>query len=135
MRFISTRGQTPALGFSDAVATGLAPDGGLFLPETMPDFSSELGRFEKLGYAELCFEFLRVFATDIPAETLRSLIAQSYTRFDHVEIAPLRPLAKNLYVLELFHGPTLAFKAFALQLLGNLSAPPCKVRHETINGL
>ena len=81
MRFISTRGQTAPLGFSDAVATGLAPDGGLFLPETLPDFGTELPRFETLGYAELCFEFLRVFATDIPAETLRAIIAKSYTRF------------------------------------------------------
>jgi threonine synthase len=135
MLYLSTRGQTPALGFSDAVATGLAPDGGLFLPEKLPDFSGDLVRFEKLGYAELCFEFLRVFATDIPAETLRQLIAQSYTRFDHPEIAPLKSLAKNLYVLELFHGPTLAFKDFALQLLGNLYAHQCKVRKETINVL
>lgn len=136
MRFISTRGQTPALGFSDAVATGLAPDGGLFLPETLPDFSNDLARFERCrSYAELCFEFLRVFATDVPAETLRGLIAQSYTRFDHPEIAPLKPLAKNLYVLELFHGPTLAFKDFALQLLGNLYAHQCKVRGQTINVL
>ncbi|MGH7959526.1 MAG: threonine synthase [Opitutaceae bacterium] len=135
MHFLSTRGQTPALGFSDAVATGLAPDGGLFLPEKMPDLSGDLGRFDKLGYAELCFEFLRVFATDIPAGTLRSIVAKSYTRFDHPEIAPLKPLARNLYVLELFHGPTLAFKDFALQLLGNLYAHQCKVRHETINVL
>ncbi len=136
MRFLSTRGQTPALGFSDAVATGLAPDGGLFLPESLPDFSSDLARFERCrNYADLCFEFLRVFATDIPADTLRALIAQSYTRFDHPEIAPLKPLAKNLYVLELFHGPTLAFKDFALQLLGNLYAHQCQVRKETINVL
>src|SRR5687768_16446100 len=135
MRYLSTRGQTPALGFSDAVATGLAPDGGLFLPETLPNFGGDLARFEKLGYAELCFEFLRVFATDIPAETLRGIIAQSYTKFAHPEIAPLKPLAKNLYVLELFHGPTLAFKDFALQLLGNLYAHQCLVRRETINVL
>ena len=135
MKFLSTRGQTPALGFSDAVATGLAPDGGLFLPESLPDFSRDLARFEKLAYAELCFEFMRVFATDIPADTLRSLVHASYTRFDHAEIAPLKPLAKNLYVLELFHGPTLAFKDFALQLLGNLYAHQCKVRRETINVL
>ncbi len=135
MKYLSTRGQTPALGFSDAVATGLAPDGGLFLPEQLPDFSGELARFEKLTYPELCFEFLRVFATDIPAATLRPLVAQSYTRFDAPAIAPLKPLAKNLYVLELFHGPTLAFKDFALQLLGNLYAHQCHVRHETINVL
>ncbi|MES2692748.1 MAG: threonine synthase [Verrucomicrobiota bacterium] len=136
MRFISTRGQTPALSFSDAVATGLAPDGGLFLPEQLPDLSGSLATFERCGsYAELCFEFMRVFATDIPAETLRGIVNASYTRFNDPAIAPLKPLAKNLYVLELFHGPTLAFKDFALQLLGNLYAHQCKVRKESINVL
>jgi threonine synthase len=135
MRFLSTRGQTPALGFSDAVATGLAPDGGLFLPESLPDFSKDLKRFEGLGYAELCFEFMRVFATDIPAETLRAIVNASYTKFSDPAIAPLKPLGKNLYVLELWHGPTLAFKDFALQLLGNLYAHQCKVRGQTINVL
>ncbi|MDO8545345.1 MAG: threonine synthase [Opitutaceae bacterium] len=135
MNYLSTRGQTPALGFSDAVATGLAPDGGLFLPEQLPDYAGELARFERLDYAGLCFEFLRGFATDIPPKVLRSLVARSYTKFDHPAIAPLKPLAKNLYVLELFHGPTLAFKDFALQLLGNLYAHQCEVRHETINVL
>lgn len=135
MRFLSTRGQTPSLGFSDAVATGLAPDGGLFLPETLPDFSGQLAAFEKLSYAELCFEFMRVFATDIPAETLRGIVAASYTKFSDPAIAPLKPLGKNLYVLELFHGPTLAFKDFALQLLGNLYAHQCVTRCETINVL
>ena len=135
MNFISTRGQTPSLGFSDAVATGLAPDGGLFLPETLPDFSGQLAAFEKLSYAELCFEFMRVFATDIPAATLRTIVDESYTTFADPAIAPLKPLGKNLYVLELFHGPTLAFKDFALQLLGNLYAHQCVVRRETINVL
>lgn len=135
MKFISTRGQTPSLGFSDAVATGLAPDGGLFLPETLPDFSGQLAAFEKLSYAELCFEFMRVFATDIPAATLRTIVDASYTTFADPAIAPLKPLGKNLYVLELFHGPTLAFKDFALQLLGNLYAHQCVVRRETINVL
>ena len=135
MKFISTRGQTPSLGFSDAVATGLAPDGGLFLPETLPDFSGQLAAFEKLSSAKLCFEFMRVFATDIPAETLRTIVDASYTTFADPAIAPLKPLGKNLYVLELFHGPTLAFKDFALQLLGNLYAHQCVVRRETINVL
>ncbi len=135
MKFLSTRGQTPSLGFSDAVATGLAPDGGLFLPETLPDFSGKLAAWENLSYAELCFEFMRVFATDIPAETLRSIVAASYTKFADPVIAPLKPLGKNLYVLELFHGPTLAFKDFALQLLGNLYAHQCATRRETINVL
>ena len=135
MRFLSSRGQTPVLGFSDAVATGLAPDGGLYLPEALPNLSGELARFEKLNYAELCFEFFKHFATDIPQETLRAIIAQSYTKFSHPDIAPLVQLDARTYVLELFHGPTLAFKDFALQLLGNLYEHQCKVRHETINVL
>jgi threonine synthase len=135
MKFISTRGQTPSLGFSDAVATGLAPDGGLYLPETLPDFSGDLGRFEGLGYADLCFEFLRVFATDIPAGELQAVVRQSYTRFADPAVAPLRRLGGDLHVLELFHGPTLAFKDFALQFLGNLYERQCRVRCESINVL
>ncbi|WP_044892667.1 threonine synthase [Opitutus terrae] len=135
MRFLSTRGQTQPLRFSEAVATGLAPDGGLYLPETLPDLSGELNRFEGLGYADLCFEFLRIFATDIEPGTLRAIVQKSYTKFSHPEIAPLKQLAPNLHVLELFHGPTLAFKDFALQLLGNLYEHQCAVRHESINVL
>jgi len=135
MRFLSTRGQTEPLGFSDAVATGLAPDGGLFLPESLPDFSPDLERFERLGYADVCFEFLRVFATDLPSTTLRSLVDRSYGGFADPAIAPLRRLADRLYVLELFHGPTLAFKDFALQFLGNLYAHQCRERRQTINVL
>lgn len=135
MNYVSTRGQTPALRFSDAVATGLAPDGGLFLPERLPDLSGNLARYEGLSYPELCFEFLRVFATDIPTETLRGIVAKSYTAFSHPEIAPLISLSKSTYVLELFHGPTLAFKDFALQLLGNLYEHQCAQRRETINVL
>jgi len=136
MRYISTRGQSPALGFSDAVATGLAPDGGLYLPEKLPQLSrDELARFAALGYAELCFEFLTRFATDIPAETLRGLVARSYTPFSHADIAPVVKLDERTYVLELFHGPTLAFKDFALQLLGNLYGHQCAVRGQTINVL
>jgi len=135
MRYISTRGQSEPLGFSAAVATGLAPDGGLYLPETLPDFSPDLARFEKLGYAELCFEFMRVFATDIPAEALRDLVTRSYARFSHPAIAPLVRLDERTHVLELFHGPTLAFKDFALQLLGNLYERQCRERGESINVL
>ena len=136
MRFISTRGQSGALGFSDAVATGLAPDGGLFLPETIAAFSAaDLARWEGLRYEELCFEFLKFFATDIPEGELRQIVLKSYSTFSHPEIAPMRQLQDSLYVLELFHGPTLAFKDFALQLLGNLYERQCRVRGETINVL
>ena len=135
MRYTSTRGQTQSVRFSEAVATGLAPDGGLYLPETLPDFSGDLKRFAGLGYAELCFEFLRVFANDIEPATFRSIVEKSYTTFSHPEIAPLKQLAPNLHVLELFHGPTLAFKDFALQLLGNLYEHQCSTRRESINVL
>jgi len=135
MKFISTRGQTPALSFSDAVATGLAPDGGLYLPERLPDLSGKLAAWAKLSYPELCFEFLKLFATDIPPETLRQIVNKSYTRFDHDDIAPLRHLGGHTWVLELFHGPTLAFKDFALQLLGNLYEHQCAVRSESLTVL
>lgn len=136
MKYISTRGLSSPLGFSDAVATGLAPDGGLYLPEALPAFTeADLARFSALSYPELCFEFLSRFATDIPAETLRGLIAKSYTTFSHADIAPIVKLDDNTYVLELFHGPTLAFKDFALQLLGNLYGHQCQVRGQSINVL
>ena len=119
------------------MAVGLAPDGGLFLPETLPDFTGELERFAGLGYAELCYEFLRRFATDIPADdAAQAIVARSYRGFTHPEIAPAASSSgENLFVLELFHGPTLAFKDFALQLLGNLYEHQCRVRGETINVL
>lgn len=135
MRFISTRGQAPALGFSDAVATGLAPDGGLYLPETLPDLSGQLARFERLGYAELCAEFFSHFATDIPMDEMRRMAAQAYEHFERKEVAPLVRLDDNTFVLELFHGPTLAFKDFALQLLGLLYERQCRLRKETLNVL
>ena len=118
--FISTRGETRPFTFSEAVSVGLAPDGGLFLPKKLPSIAEKLPEWEKLPYAELCFEFLKLFADDIGEETLRSIVERSYQKFDHPDVAPLVRLDENLFVLELFHGPTLAFKDFALQLLGNL---------------
>jgi threonine synthase len=135
MRFISTRGQTQPVRFSEAVATGLAPDGGLFLPETLPNLGRELSRFEGLAYADLCYEFMRVFATDIEPAKLREIVSKSYETFSHPEIAPLKQLGEKLHVLELWHGPTLAFKDFALQVLGNLYEHQCASRQETINVL
>jgi len=135
MKFISTRGQTEPKTFSEAVAIGLAPDGGLFLPENLPDISGHLAKWEKLAYAGLCFEFLRLFATDIEPAVLRELINKSYQGFSVPEIAPLKKLDERTYVLELFHGPTLAFKDFALQLLGNLYGHQCRQSGQGINVL
>lgn len=135
MKFISTRGQTEPHSFSQAVAVGLAPDGGLFLPEQLPDISSRLAGWRKLGYAQLAAEFLAIFAPDLGAEVLDPLVARSYAHFSHPEIAPLRKLDDRTYVLELFHGPTLAFKDFALQLLGNLYERQCEQSGRAINVL
>ena len=135
MKYISTRGQTDPVSFGQAVAIGLAPDGGLFLPESLPDITPRLPAWKNLSYAELCTQFLSLFATDIPEDVLERLVHRSYGTFTHPEIAPLRKLDERLYVLELFHGPTLAFKDFALQFLGNLYGWQCEQSGRKINVL
>lgn len=135
MNYISTRGGSDPVSFSAAVAAGLAPDGGLYLPESLPDLSEHLEDWSKLNYPELCFEFFRLFATDLPKSVLHKRVEQSYTLFSNNKIAPLKKLEKDHYVLELFHGPTLAFKDFALQLLGNLYEEQIKRSKVSINVL
>lgn len=120
MRFISTRGKAAPVDFCEAVSQGLAPDGGLYLPASFPDLSSHVQNWESLSYPELCLEFFGFFATDLDSRDLRSIIETSYASFSHPEVAPIVELSDCCKVLELFHGPTLAFKDFALQLLGNL---------------
>jgi len=135
MNFQSTRGQSERVSFSRAVATGLAPDGGLYLPEELPGLSEHLKDWENLSYPDLCCVFLRIFADDVEPDTLRNLIHRSYENFGHPDIAPLRQLDDRLFVLELFHGPTLAFKDFALQMLGNLYAEQIRLSGASINAL
>ena len=120
MKYISTRGQTGPVSFTEAVAIGLAPDGGLFLPESLPRINGSLKDWEALSYAELSYAFFKLFATDMEAAVLQRCIASAYKNFDHPKVAPVRRLDEKSFVLELFYGPTLAFKDFALQLLGNL---------------
>mgnify|MGYP000251916877 FL=1 len=110
-----------SVAFQDAVMTGLATDGGLLLPERLPDVRDRLSAWRELSYSELAFEVIRLFATDIPDADLRTLVDKSYASFRHPEVAPSVAVG-DLYILELFHGPTLAFKDVALQLLGNLFA-------------
>ena len=119
MRYVSTRGQTPPMGFADAVLTGLAPDGGLLLPETIPDVRDRLPHWQTLGYVELARELIALFVDDIPRDVLDDLIGKAYATFDHPEIVPLVRVGE-VEVMELFHGPTLAFKDVALQFLGRL---------------
>ena len=120
MNYLSTRGQTRPHTFSEAVEVGLAADGGLFLPESLPDISGKLAAWSSLGYADLAAEFLQIFAPEISAQEWHELTAQAYARFDSPDVAPLRKITDKTFVLELWHGPTLAFKDFALQLLGLL---------------
>ncbi len=120
MRYCSTRGQVQGLSFKETVMMGLANDGGLLLPEQIPRLSpAELAELADLPYAEVAFQIISRFATDIPAVDLKDLIDRSYAGFDHPEVTPLVQQG-DLYILELFHGPTLAFKDIALQFLGNL---------------
>lgn len=119
MRFLSTRGQTPPMGFTEAVATGLAPDGGLLVPESMPRLSqADLDAWSRLDYRDLTAAVFGCFATDLSPEVIRGCVERAYSGFSHPEVAHVRRLADHLHVLELFHGPTLAFKDFALCLLG-----------------
>lgn len=122
MKYISTRGQAPSLSFADAVLTGLASDGGLYLPESWPKISADTMReWRDLSYPELATEVMVHFVgDDIPKADLRVLCDKAYAQFTHPAIAPLVQLEEQLWVMELFHGPTLAFKDFAMQFLGQL---------------
>ncbi|MEM7251346.1 MAG: threonine synthase [Pseudomonadota bacterium] len=119
MDYISTRGQTAPMSFKDAVLTGLAPDGGLLIPSEIPDVRTRLGDWRRLNYVDLATEILSLFATDIDRDTLAGIVKRSYATFSHPDIAPVVPVG-DVHIMELFHGPTLAFKDVALQLLGNL---------------
>jgi len=118
MRYISTRGQTEPMCFTDAVMTGMAPDGGLLLPETVPDVRDRLDSWRSLPYVDLACEVIRPFA-DLEDTVLSDLLARSLSTFRDPEVTPLRAVG-DVHILELFHGPTLAFKDVALQFLGNL---------------
>ena len=131
MRYISTRGGIEPIGFSDAVMMGLARDGGLLLPETIPDVSDRLAAWASLSYAELALEVMRPFV-DIPEDDLKELVDRSYATFRTPEVTPVVAVG-DVHVLELFHGPTLAFKDVALQFLGNLFEYILKDREQDLN--
>lgn len=119
MKYISTRGGTAPINFSDAVMTGLARDGGLMLPEEFPCIKDKLSAWADLPYTELAYEIMKLYADDLTEQELRSVIEKSYATFRHPEITPTKKVGP-VYVLELFHGPTFAFKDVALQFLGNM---------------
>ncbi|MEM7617545.1 MAG: threonine synthase, partial [Pseudomonadota bacterium] len=122
MKYISTRGQKQQLSFTETLLTGLAPDGGLYVPVEFPSFSeSDLKKMAKMDYAELAYNIMLPFIGDtIEPDIFKNIIQETYCNFNHPAIAPLVQTQKNEWILELYHGPTLAFKDFALQLLGKL---------------
>lgn len=122
MKFISTRGDAPTLSFEEVVLAGLANDGGLYVPETLPSFSqAEIASWSGLSYQELAFNIIHPFIDgEIAGDDLKAIIEKAYSSFRHDAIAPLVQTGHNEWVLELFQGPTLAFKDFALQFLGHL---------------
>ena len=143
MQYISTRGAAPTQSFLQILLGGLAPDGGLYLPETYPQISpAELQQWQKFNYRELAFALLSKFATDIPADDLRACIERTYTPqvYCHTrpgenaeDITPVRTLEPGLHILALSNGPTLAFKDMAMQLLGNLFEYALAQKQESIN--
>ncbi len=122
MQFVSTRGQAPALGFSDAVLAGLASDGGLYVPQVWPELSpDEIAAFAGKSYADVAYAIISRFTGDeIPAAKLRAIIDAAYESFRHPSVTPLVEIESNHFVLELFHGPTLAFKDVAMQFLSRI---------------
>lgn len=122
MNYISTRGNTAPMQFSDVLLMGLAPDGGLMLPESYPQIDrATLDKWRSLSYTELAFSIMSLFATDIPADDLKTLIDKTYTKavFNTDDITPVTRLYDGMSLLELSNGPTLAFKDMAMQFLGN----------------
>jgi len=136
MKYISTRGDATRRSFSEILLEGLAPDGGLYLPERYPKVDAEmLARWRGLAYHDLAFEILSLYIDDIPAADLRALVAKTYTEqvFGSKQIVPLRALEPGVYLEALSNGPTLAFKDMAMQLLGNLFEYELARRGQTLN--
>ena len=132
MKYKSTRGGVAGLGFTDALLMGLASDGGLLVPESIPEVTSELEDLRHCSFVELAQHIVGMFVDDIDTVTLNRLIAEAYSTFDHPEVVGWQEL-DNVAVVELFHGPTLAFKDVALQLLGQLFQYVLALRNQRLN--
>ncbi|WP_299647747.1 threonine synthase [uncultured Jannaschia sp.] len=134
MRYISTRGQAPVLGFEDTMLTGLARDGGLYVPETVPVLSpADIAGLAGLPYGEVAVRIMAPFVADAFDEaTFAGMVERAYAGFGHDARAPLKQLGPNHHLLELFHGPTLAFKDFAMQLIGQMFEHTLNKRGERV---
>ncbi len=122
MNYLSTRGEAPVLSFTEALLAGLARDGGLYVPQSYPQFSSaEIAGFAGVSYAEIAESVIGPFTGgEIDAHDFTRMVHEAYGTFRHCAVAPLTQVGDNLFILELFHGPTLAFKDVAMQLLGRM---------------
>ncbi|MGQ0741760.1 MAG: threonine synthase [Alphaproteobacteria bacterium] len=131
MRYISTRGQAAPVGFAGLLLTGPAPDGGLYMPEAYPSFSGDaLAKLGNADYREMASRIVGAFAADdFTPDEIRADTKAAYDSFTSKSVAPLREIGRDRFLLELFHGPTLAFKDIALQLLGRLVARELNRRH------
>src|SRR5437868_9326461 len=129
LRYVSTRGEAPACNFAEILLAGPAPDGGLYMPQAWPKFSAdEIASLAACSYAEAAHRVLSRLVDSFSDEDLRADVDAAYTGLDTPAIAPLRQLSENRYLLELFHGPTLAFKDIAMRLLAQLFARELKRR-------
>ena len=120
--YISTRGDSSVLSFKDVIFEGLAPDGGLYVPKYWPTIDNEkIESFSAMTYQQIAYEVISLFVDDsIGEENLKNIINTSYSSFSNKEITPIRKISDNHYLLELFHGPTYAFKDVAMQFIGNV---------------
>ncbi len=134
MHYVSTRGAAPVLLFDDVLLAGLARDGGLYLPEVWPRFSrAEIRDLRGLPYPELAHRVMTPFiGKTIPEADFADIVAEAYAGFDHSAVAPLKQLGHNRWLMELFHGPTLSFKDYALQVVGRLFDHVLKARGERV---
>ncbi|MCP5075171.1 MAG: threonine synthase, partial [Rhodobacteraceae bacterium] len=134
MKYISTRGQAPELTFEEAMLTGLARDGGLYVPESWPQLSTDqIAGFAGKPYEDVAFEVMKPFIGDtFTDDEFRGIIAKAYASFGHAARCPLVQLDHNHFLLELFHGPTLAFKDVAMQLIGQMFEVALKRRGERV---
>ncbi|MEM1341344.1 MAG: threonine synthase, partial [Pseudomonadota bacterium] len=134
MRYVSTRGNAPDLTFEEAMLTGLARDGGLYVPAEIPTLSfEEIAGFAGLSYEDVAFRVMRPFIGETFTDAeFQEIIARAYQGFGHAARAPLKQLQDNHYLLELFHGPTLAFKDFAMQLIGQMFEAVLKRRGDRV---
>jgi threonine synthase len=134
VKYVSTRGEAPVLAFDDVLLAGLAEDGGLYVPQEWPQFSAdELLSMAGLSYAQIAYRVIRPFVGGTIADSdLEKMVEETYAGFGHAAVAPLKQIGSNDWLVELFQGPTLAFKDFALQLVGRMFAHVLAARGERV---